>query len=114
MNKRTIFTALLASGSMALLSACGATDGGDPVADQSTSTAAVSPVNTTPVIPADVVVSEAEAPEGFTHDDVAAILAESGPEGDTAEVLGVLTGIAEDTVTEPPQCAPWSQPPLRC
>lgn len=35
-----------------------------------------------------------------------AILAESGPEGDTAEVLGVLTGITEDMVTEPPQCAP--------
>lgn len=106
MNKRIILTALLASSSVALVSACGATDSGDSVVGQSTSTVAVSPVNTTPVIPADVVVSEAEAPEGFTHDDVGAILAESGPEGDTAEVLGVLTGITKDMVTEPPQCAP--------
>lgn len=106
MKKRTIFTVLLASGSIALLSACGTTASGDSAAGQSTSTMAVSPVNTTPVIPADVVVSEAEAPEGFTYGDVGAILEDSGPEGDTAEVLGVLTGITEDMITEPAQCAP--------
>lgn len=70
MNKNLIFPALLAVGSIALLSACGATDSADSAATQSTSTAAVSPVNTAPVVPADVVASEAEAPEGFSYDDV--------------------------------------------
>lgn len=104
MNKRRVLTALLASGSVILLSACGSTEE-ESIGDQPTATAVAS-VNTAPVVVGEVVVAEAESPAGFSYEDVGAILAESGPEGDDEDVLGVLSGITGNMVTEPPQCAP--------